>query len=686
MVLANIGLLLIDSMFIKLLSGTVLFCFLPGFLLVALIFRRSEGLDWLERILLSAGVSYLIAILVFLAAHFLPGEMTLTGPLLALDLLSVILWLPGLGARCLALPKCQAPPREWLYIIILVVLASFFRFASLGYSEYQGDEIDVVSLSYAAIGGQDEVFFLHKKGPAELVTATAFALFTGGFNEGVIRFPFALGSVLAVLATYLLARRAFDPDVAFVAGALLSIEGILLGFSRMVQYHGVVMLMLTLAVYCFYRVYQCSNDLSRYYEEAGLADRYQVLGTLFFVMGLLAHYEAALVGLVLAFLYFRSYGRNFLRRNGIVLLASVGLGLLILLAYYLPFVLHPHFAESWASYTEIRISPDRMPYNNLPALLFSLIFYDSIYYVLFTVIFLCVTIAVGLRQALRRRVVALIVWLLFVAALVGSALFPFLFTIGEVQFNLLLILPVLAVFALAGKIGVERQTFALWFLSYLTVYAFLIRIPGLHYYCLSPAWAVLAALGLSEAGRVVTKPPGLVPAVSGRVYAVALGLVFAFFAFYPYVLFVRTDPEYALSYPQHRLPIYWNTHDDRPIRFFGFPHRSGWKVIGYLYRTGEMQRPYRTNEKKEIATWYTGKEPTRSERPHYYLIAENPTEKVEKQDYPRQVIEEEYGLVGQVFVGGKPRLNIYQFEAEGEDVARYDVEDYEALYERAFAW
>ncbi len=680
MVLANVGLLLTDSTFIRLLSGAVLFCSLPGFLLVALIFRRSEALDGLERLLLSAGASYVIAILVFLAAHFLPGEMTLTWPLLALDLLIVILWFVGLwGKKEREQPATRTPAkREWLYIIILIVLASFFRLASLGYSEYQGDEIDVVSLSQAAIGGQDEAFFLHKKGPAELVTATAFALFTGGFDEGAIRFPFALGSVLAVLAAYLLARAAFDPDVAFVAGALLSIEGIFLSFSRLVQYHGVVMLMLTLAVYCFYRLYQCSNDLSRYCEKAGLADRYQVLGTLFFVTGLLAHYEAALVGVVLALLYFRRYGRNFLRRNGIVLLASAGFGLLILLAYYLPFVLHPHFAQSWASYTGIRIQPTSMPYNNLPALYFSLIFYDSIYYVLVTIIFLCVAIAVGLRQAFRRKVVALIVWLLFVAALVGSALFPFLFTIGGVRFNLFLILPVLAVFALAGKIGVERQTFALWFLSYLTAYAFLIRIPGLHYYCLSPAWAVLAALGLAEAGRLIK--------TSRWVYAVALGLVFAFLAFYPYVLFVRTDPEYALSYPQHRLPIYWNTHDDRPIRFFGFPHRSGWKVIGYLYRTGEMQRPYRTNEKKEIAAWYTGKEPTRSERPHYYLIAENATQKVEKQDYPRQVIEEEYGLVGQVFVGGKPRLNIYQFEAKGANVLRYDVEDYEAAYEWAFGW
>ena len=170
----------------------------------------------------------------------------------------------------------------------MLLLASFYRFGALGHSEYQGDEIDVTSLAQAAISGQDDAFFWHKKGPAELAVATAFALFTNGFNEFALRFPFALASTLAVLAAFLVAGRMFNQRVAGLAGVLLAIEGVTLGFSRMVQYHGVVVLALTLAFYCFYRLSQV--------DDSGLADRYQLLGAGFFAFSLLAHYEAALKG------------------------------------------------------------------------------------------------------------------------------------------------------------------------------------------------------------------------------------------------------------------------------------------------------------------------------------------------------------------------------------------------------
>jgi hypothetical protein len=169
---------------------------------------------------------------------------------------------------------------------------------------------------------------------------------------------------------------------------------------------------------------------------------------------------------------------------------------------------------------------------------------------------------------------------------------------------------------------------------------------------------------------------------------VLFGLVYVLFACYTYVLFVRTESEYALSYPQHRIALYWNTHQERPQRFFGLPHKSGWETIGYLYRVDVLQGDYRTNEKSEVAGWYTGQEPSQAERPRYYFIAENPTQKEPKQDYPRELLQSEYQVVGAVTVGGRPRLHIYELKeltAQEGKAIRYENEAYETLYNQVFA-
>jgi len=716
------------SPLLRLLGGLVLFCFLPGFLLLALILPQPDSVDFLERILLSAGASYFLSTLVVLVIHFLPGPISLLALLLGLDLLIALLlvlcfaYQRDLGWPAFNLPdKCslsldtQHATRNTLIALVLL-LASFYRFGALGHSEYQGDEIDVTSLARAAISGQDDAFFWHKKGPAELAVATAFALFTNGFNEFDLRFPFALASTLAVLAAFLLASRMFNRRVAGLAGVLLAIEGVTLGFSRMVQYQGVVVLALTLAFYCFYRLNQVDDNR--------LAARYQLLGAGFFAFSLLAHYEAALMGLPLLFLYCQRYGRRFLKdrakdwkslakvekcpqalvHDGGTLLLAIGsllLVVIILAAYYVPFVLHPHFAQTFEGYTTIRISPERGPYNNLPSYFVSNVFYNSIYYVVTMTAFLIVACVDSVWRGLRPRSVAIAILLLFVAGLIGSILFPSLLTVGGVKYSILLFLPFFITLWLSKGMSAERRAVFLWFFSYLIFYAFIIRVPGLHYYCLSPAWAIIAALGLE---RRIANPPRAEPRVPPHardgwqirrlpmallaLACIATVVIYALSAFYTYVLFVRTDPEYALSYPRHRIPLYWNTHQERPRRFFGLPHKSGWKTIGYLYKAGTLQGDYRTNEKSEISGWYTGQEPSQAERPRYYFVAENPTQKEHKQDYPRELLQSEYRVIGTVTVGGRPRLHIYELKeltAQEGEVTHYESEVYEPLYDQVFA-
>jgi 4-amino-4-deoxy-L-arabinose transferase-like glycosyltransferase len=678
---ANAMILLTDATPLQLLGGGVLFAFLPGLMAIELLFPQEASPKMLEGVLLSIGTSYFLSTLVVLIIHFLPGPISLLSLLLGLDLLLALLLVLCLAhQRDLSWLTFNLPDRRSLALIALVLLLAFFyRFATLGYSEYQGDDIDVTSLARAAIMGQDDAFFWHKKGPVELAAAVAFALFTNGFTEFALRFPFALASTLAVLTAFLAASHMFNQRVAALAGLLLVIEGITLSRSRAVQYQGVVILALTLAFYCFYRLNQI--------DESRLADRYQVLGTGFFAFGLLTHYTAALMGVPLLFLYWQRYGRRFLKDNGRILLLSSGLAAIILAAYYVPFVLHPHFAQTFEGYTTIRISPERGPYNNLPAYFTLNIFYNSIYYVVTMTVFLIVACVESVWRGLRPKSLATAILLLFVPGLIGSILFPSLLTLGGVKYSILLFLPLFIALWLGKGMSVGRRAVFLWFFSYLIFYAFIIRVPGVHYYCLSPAWAIIAALGLERVYLLVGEGNPPLPPLYRRAVIVVFALVYVLFAYYTYILFVRTDPEYALSYPQHRIPLYWNTHQGPPLQFFGLPHKSGWKTIGCLYRDGTLQGDYRTNEKSEISDWYIGQEPSQVERPRYYFIAENPTEKEYKQDYPRELLQSEYQEIGTVTVGGKPRLHIYELKAlsaQGQ-VTRYESETYEPLYNRAFA-
>ncbi len=715
--------------FLGILAGGALFLLLPGCLLAEAILPRPA--DWLERVLISLGAGYVFSTLLLLFLHFLPGAITLPMLVIALDVSIVVLAVVSFlsssrhgfpsqisrtGLRSHAPLKPAARPENaertsraasdawdnmaqsvtsvtkirvgWfqkrktlILIILLVILAFFFRFANLGYSEYQGDEVDVTSRALAIILGQDEALFTHRKGPVEIVVATAFALFSGGFDEFALRFPFALASALAVLVAFALARRIAGEEVAFLAGALLTLEGFFLGFSRLVQYQGIVALMLTLALYCFYRLRE-SRPLGFSKPEGSVA--YQLLGVIFLTFGLLTHYESILIALPILFLCWRK-GYDFFRERKGLLLISLGLAVFILCAYYLPFILSPYFAEIFSEYGGHRISLERAPFNNLALYFSSQIVYNSTWYVAFMFVALIVFCARELRRAWGEVWLWLAPTLLFVVGLMVSAFFPEALLLGGRHYNVALFLPLVGLLWLAPGLKDGIRIICLWFFAYFVTYAFLFREPGFHYYCLSPAWAILAAMGVASLLEKIEKK---------RLAWVAVGILYLLFAFYTFTVFIRNDIEYILAFPQHKTPLYWMPHEELPrLGLFGFPHQSGWKVIGYLYRDGDLRGDYDTNEGPETKAWYTRDALPLTGRPKYFLKVKHSIRRKYQDQVPPD-LEEEYALVGRVLVGGQPKMWIYQavgsndlsryYEGAGEPVD-YRAEDYQERYNAAFS-
>ena len=671
-VLCNLALFLGKSTWLSLVAGAVLYGFLPGCLLMRAVFGRQGSGREVERAVLSAASSYLLSTLVILAVHFAPGPLTLIDIVAALDVtILILLVLNWARSRPLSRPESPLVVRrvEIGLLLAVVLLTLALRFVSLSYSEYQGDEIDVTRLSRLTLAGQDDALLLHRKGPVELVVAASFACFTRSFNELGLRFPFALASVWAVLGAYVLGRRLLGPRVGVAAALLLALNGILLGFSRMVQYQGVVALTLVSAVLCFYRL---SREASPEREV-----RYGILGLALLGFGLLTHYEAGLIAFVLLLLYL---DRRPLAgwRWSIVrpLVIAGGLIVLALAAYYVPFALHPHFSDTFRRYTQIRIGLDRAPFNNLSDYLTSGLFYNSIYYEIGMTAGLLMAAWVALRRTSPRSAWPILAWALLALGLVGSAVAPSWVKIGSFRLGIVLVLPALLLLALRRGNPIAVRLLFVWFGVYLIAYAFLIRTPGLHYYTLVPAWALLAAWGLVVAVRRLGPTPW------GWGFVGLLAVVGALCVYHPYLLFLGASPEYAMTYPLYRSPLFWDTSNGLPDRFFGLPHRSGWKGLSYLFADSTLQGDYRSNEKADIAGWYMRRLPTEAERPSYYLISDNPTEKEHNQDYPRDLLASAYHEIGAISVAGKPRLHIYRLGDAGSPLGTRADERLASLYDQ----
>jgi len=686
--LANLAFFLPVPFFARLAGGVILFCFLPGFVLLPSLFPERDSLDFLEAFVLSGGLSYALSILIMFGVHLWPGEMTLWQLLLGLDGLILILLIFCFILRRFPL-ACWSPgrfdQRSLLQVVLLIFLALFFQFTSLGYAEFQGDEIGVVMPARDAIVGQDDALFLQRKGPTQYLIAAAFALFTNGFNEFAIRTPFALASLLTMVALLVMGRTMFDERAGIIAGALLLIDGFSAAHARTVQYQYIVLLMITLTVYCAHRFLVAQDERT--------SGKFFGIGMCFFALGLLTHYDAILVLPALCLAYLRRNGLRWPPKSRLPTMIGAMVALIVLASFYVPFVLNPHFASTYQMYTQKKVGIG--PFNNLPKYVATCIFYNSTYYVAFMTILSVGVWIMALGQALRSRYLVYLVSGLCVVGLLVSTFFPAALSLSGRDYSVLFFLPVVLIFTFSGRIEAALQLILIWFFFFFISKAFVERAPGLHYYGFSPAWALIAAVGLVRLLDTHIFAAWVLPESAfsiHRIYRfgvfVSLMLIYGILAYYHYILFIQHDPEYALQFPRYKHPIYWTPQEQRPdAPFFGFPHKAGWKTIGYLYASGLLRGDYETNSRFPPPRWYVREIPRSPDIPRYLFFDEESALVAPIAKYSKDAIEHFYTQVGEVLVGGQPRLLIYEDErlvTEPVLIHQYYAEDYEPDYDRLF--
>jgi hypothetical protein len=720
------GLLWLDlPLLIKSASALVLAGLLPGLLLVELLVGNPTAGAWAnnlrsspnlgEGLLYAIGAGYGVIVLVMLVLSYLPGPVQPWMTYIAFDavlaILFVLVWLrareTNRGGR--REPGSSITPKDQRLLayplagmIVLLTISSLLRFTNLGYAEFHGDEARAVLRAAALLQGNEDVLFVHKKGPTEILLPALLLSLTGQVTEATARLPLAIANLAALCAVWLLGARLLGPLAGWIAALLLAMDGYLIAFSRFLQYQSIVLLASVLAVLIFYRLFR----------QPYAPGRFLTLAAILLATGLLSHYDAIAAGapalLLLGALLRTKHGaaRNSLWR-------SVGMALFVgaLLAglFYVPFVLHPRFEATYTYLVDQRfVAGQQFPYNNLADVFRRSLVYNAGVYVAFMIGATVLALVLAYRRGWGRfwgAAFGLIPILLVPATLWRADWLRISLATGagaaaqRLELDLTMA-PFALAFALAWfapKLRLEERLLWLWLGLLMLVAFFFTAYARTHIYVYFAPWALLVGGLLAEGWHWLHQRAGRATAtVIGLIVA---GVMIVLFGSHGYWYFVYNQSEILRNQIQGAGEFLvragsppdpaddWLSQDAVEVdSLYGFPLANGWKVIGVLYRQGVLQGDYETNQRYAwIPDWYTRSQHRCASTAQWYFAIDNLEPWAQKSKDIEDALEEQgYARWGQVLVNAAPRLVIWQLGGDPTEPGMqiFRLEEYEPLFDQ----
>lgn len=647
---------------------------LPGILLLLLIAKKEDDLPPLELWILGGAIGYAIATIVMLAVSFTIYPITANILLVIIGGITIALsgWVairqPNRTKDWLFKLQVPRTVSAWFGTIIVLFLI-ITHLAGLGYSEYQGDELDAIEPSWSILAGEPAALLSHHRGPTQSLVATSFARTLDGYPEGPLRLPYALAGLGAAGALYLLTRHLFGRRTALIALALYCLEGLTIGFSRILQYQGILFLVQLAPLICFVRFSEAKHSQQ--------ARRWLMLGAFLLGYAYLTHYEALFIGLVSLPLLWR--GRHNLSGK-----ARWGWGLatfifLLMVVYYIPFITATSFSDTAAHYRTNRIGLTDFPHNNLNRLVAANLFYNSMYYFLLVSVGALIGLWLAVRLSVERSWWA---WTFILTFIVGLVI---LIVGGKEASTLLIItgvaisLPATLIIIFGPRVSVAYRLVGIWLFSYWLTYNFLISAPDLHFYELVAPWIIWAAIGFNW---LFTQ----LPARLVRPAAVAGALLWAFMAVYPLMAFVMVEQEMLLTFSESSPLRWWTSISQRAtsVAMFGVPHREGWRAIGTLYRDGTLSGDYKSNGGNVVPRWYIGASSSSSELPTYLFATDQPFRQSHQAEIEPILATGRYQLISELRATDR-MVQIYQLDASvKQNVVQRDLANLTDRYKRSF--
>lgn len=445
---------------------------------------------------------------------------------------------------------------ENLVLILIIILSSSLRLINLGYSDYIGDEHKAFLIPNS---NQTTWNFLleQRKGPMQFFITYIPRLFIGGFNNELAeRLPFSLISILCVYIFYILVKKLTkNPTVSLFSTFIFMVNGFIVGFGRIAQYQNLNILFSLLALYFYSDLENNKNKLIRS----------TLLGTLFWVLSFLSHWDAVFITPVVLW-FFISFLKNSEFKSNYkirVFIYNLTLGLVLVLPFMIPYTIFHISNPKSTDYFERRIAlgeSNRGIYK----------MYIDLYN-------------------------------------------PF------VTFWLLVVLGAL------GTIKIKRsKLFLVWFLFCFLIFEIFWRKPGTHIYNFLIPVFILSGFGfdllLNKLRSIKLKSLFLI------LTALVLGFLYyqSYIIFvdhrkeYPWERETLISFEYVCKiFPKKcegrnidnkslKTEKYYYEYKGQKLPLFGFPHNRNWDLINNYINSinNEKKLGYSTNEDQTVSRWY----------------------------------------------------------------------------------
>ena len=492
---------------------------------------------------------------------------------------------------------------EFLFLAIIIGITVFTRFCNLGYSDYIGDEHKAF-IELRDDQTLNDFFMSKRKGPMQFLVAHIPYLITGDFrNELAQRIPFSFISVAAILVFYFVVKKfTKNYHVAFLAALLLSINGFIVGFGRIAQYQNLNLLFSFLALYFYADL--LNNEKTESYLKSSL------LGTLFWCLSFLSHWDAIFILPVVLIIFIRLLqNEDFIKeKRQKLILFNLILGSLVLLPFLLPYIRYQAGYQENINYFDRRIE-------------------------------------LGHFNLLRYKLLADL-------------------------YNPFVTFYALGFLGLLGTFLIKRSyIFTTWFLFSYLLFELFVRKPGTHIYNFVIPLTILSALAICSIYKVLPKYLKKVWVVVILIFLVFLTYQTCCIFIdhkkeYPWEQKTLMDFHGIEEKIYEKIKV--KTKDrvhhsivtpkysmDQKLPLFGFPHKRYWNEINdFINEENEKNVEdfrYMTNEVKTISEWYMDAKHS-LDRPFYLIGVRKPLSFSNDYKYPQigrkkivQRIENEFG-------------------------------------------
>lgn len=466
-------------------------------------------------------------------------------------------------------------------LFLIILLSSILRLANLGYSDFQGDEVAAQNYLF---GEERLIPFLLSRtvGPMQYTVSYLANVVAGIADlqaELYVRLPFALAGVLTIFAIYKLSSRYFSKEIALVSTTLLSISGLYIAFSRIVQYQSFVILLSLIVVYLFLKFLKTNSNEELIYM--GLLSG----------LGLLFHYDSlSFILPIFIVMLFRAVPLN----KKVIQLGYLTAPLATTVGiFYIPFVLQPNFKSTLLYLANERIRSE----FNYDSLYYSVrlmgIYHPKEYLGLLLALFMCLIVYLFGKNTNKLQKSALMLGVFAIVARIHNVHANSTLIYVSAIFGLLYLVLMFRR-KVSGKDITSEFFIAVWFLVSFITYGLLFQKPLTHIYnFLTPAF-ILFGISLSYA-----------PLFARKLIVGTLVVVGFISLSFNYQAFIDTSPEYPWNEKNYVMGT-MNTalaKNQAIMGVFGFPYRRDWEEIGRKLHELEITK-YKSNEKYRLSKYY----------------------------------------------------------------------------------